>query len=124
MSFFQLEDFQATSIEVMHEDRERIAELANAKVAPLVAEVERLREQVEASYAVVQAARQMNEQVMQENVRLNIPWACTQAALDENKALRAALDLVHWQQRSRGYPTGPEWVEMIKSIDALLKDKK
>jgi hypothetical protein len=46
---------------------------------------------------------------------------------EENSNLRAFVDLVLWQQRSRGYPTSPEWmsiIEVAKNEKARIEEKK
>lgn len=41
----------------------------------------------------------------------------------ENGRFREALKLILYTNRSRGYPTGPEWIELVKVVTAALEGK-
>ena len=50
-------------------------------------------------------------------------YAMVMALKEENAGLREALNLFDFQNRSRGYPTGSEWIELMKKARVALEGK-
>lgn len=126
--FFKAEDFFDSPA-----SGKKNAENANAKVLPLQAELANLRGEVK-------RLEHQKQLLFEENTRLLTqleaePAEDTFRSLSEGKRLvvqykalvtklRAQLEVVTAQNRTRGYPTGIEWVEMIRRMEEIKKGQK